>query len=42
MSETRWRATRNVMVGAGMLAPETPWQHAFSTTFVHDARIMPD
>jgi NitT/TauT family transport system substrate-binding protein len=40
MSEDRWRRTRDFMVGAGLLKPETDWKKGFTTAFIDDVRVM--
>jgi NitT/TauT family transport system substrate-binding protein len=34
MTEERWKKTRDFMVGANMLKPDTAWQQAFTTRFL--------
>ncbi len=36
MTEARWKATADYMVGAGLLKPDTDWHKAFTTEFVGD------
>ncbi|HXW23758.1 MAG TPA: ABC transporter substrate-binding protein [Xanthobacteraceae bacterium] len=40
MTETRWKATYDFMVGAGLLKPEVDWKAAFTDRFVKDLKIM--
>lgn len=40
MTEARWKATYDYMVGAGLLKPETDWKKAFTLQFVKDMKVM--
>lgn len=42
MSDSRWQATRDFMVEAGLLGAGAPWQKAYTTRFVHDINVLPD
>jgi NitT/TauT family transport system substrate-binding protein len=39
MTEARWKATYDFMVGAGLLPPETDWKKGFTTQFIKDLKI---
>jgi NitT/TauT family transport system substrate-binding protein len=39
MSEARWKASYDYLVGAGLLKPETDWHKAFTTDFVQGLGI---
>ena len=41
MTEARWKATYDFMVGAGLLKPEVDWKKAYTTQFVKDLKVMP-
>jgi NitT/TauT family transport system substrate-binding protein len=40
MSETRWKATRDLMVGTGLLKADADWKRAFTTEYIDDVRVM--
>jgi NitT/TauT family transport system substrate-binding protein len=40
MTKERWQQTRDFMVSAGVLKPETDWTQAFTTEFIKDVRVM--
>ena len=42
MTEARWKATADYMVGAGLLKPDTDWHKAFTTDFVKDLDVKLD
>lgn len=42
MTDERWKATYDYMVGAGLLKPETDWRKAFTTEFVKDLDVKLD
>ena len=42
MTDARWKATYDYMVGAGLLKPETDWHKAFTTAFVKDIDVKLD
>jgi len=39
ITEARWKATYELMVQEGLLAPGTDWKKGFTTTFVKDLKI---
>jgi len=39
MTEARWKASYELMVGAGLLPKETDWRKGFTTQFVKDLKI---
>ena len=41
MTADRWRATRDMMVGVGLLKDDTDWKSAFTTLYIDDVRVMP-
>lgn len=41
MTEARWKATYDYLVGAGLLKPEVDWKAAYTTKFVAPAKVMP-
>lgn len=38
MTDTRWKATRDFMVGAGLLDAKVNWKSAYTTQFVSPAK----
>lgn len=38
MTDARWKATRDFMVGAGLLNAKTNWKSAYTTQFVNTAK----
>jgi NitT/TauT family transport system substrate-binding protein len=40
MTKERWQKTRDFMVSAGVLKPETDWTQAFTTDYIKDVRVM--
>ena len=42
MTEARWKATFDYMVGAGLIKPDTDWQKAFTTDLVKDLTVKLD
>jgi NitT/TauT family transport system substrate-binding protein len=40
ITEARWKATYDYMVGAGLLKPEVDWKKGFTTEFVKSLKIM--
>jgi NitT/TauT family transport system substrate-binding protein len=40
MTDTRWKKTRDFMVGTNMLKAATPWQSAYTTRFVKGLNII--
>ena len=41
MTEARWKATYDYLVGAGLLKPSVDWHAAYTDTFVAAAKVMP-
>lgn len=41
MTEARWRATYEFMVGNGLIAPGVDWRAAFETRFADAAQVVP-
>jgi NitT/TauT family transport system substrate-binding protein len=39
ITEARWKATYDFMVGAGLLPADTDWKKAFTTQFIKDLKI---
>jgi NitT/TauT family transport system substrate-binding protein len=39
MTEERWRSTRDFLVEAKLLKPETDWKQAFTTDYIKDLKI---
>jgi NitT/TauT family transport system substrate-binding protein len=39
ITEARWKATYDFMVGAGLLPADTDWKQAFTTQFIKDLKI---
>lgn len=42
MTESRWKASYDYMVSAGLLKAGTDWKKAFTTEFVKDMHVKPD
>ncbi len=42
MNDSRWQATRDFMVEAGLLGPDAPWRNAYTTRFVQDLKVLPE
>jgi NitT/TauT family transport system substrate-binding protein len=40
ITQARWKATYDYMVGAGLLKPEVDWQAGFTDRFVKDLKIL--
>ena len=40
MSETRWRATRDMMVSTGLLKADADWKQAFTTEYIDDVKVL--
>jgi NitT/TauT family transport system substrate-binding protein len=40
MTETRWRATRDMMVSTGLLKESADWKKAFTTEYIDDVKVM--
>jgi NitT/TauT family transport system substrate-binding protein len=40
MTKERWQQTRDFMVSANILKPDTDWTQAFTTDFIKDVRVM--
>ena len=38
MTDARWKATRDFMVGAGLLDAKVNWKSAYTTQFVNPAK----
>ncbi|AOZ03766.1 nitrate ABC transporter substrate-binding protein [Cupriavidus sp. USMAHM13] len=41
MTDTRWKKTRDFMVGTGLLKADVDWKQAYTTQFVKDLKVMP-
>ncbi|EIK97190.1 ABC transporter substrate-binding protein [Pseudomonas sp. M47T1] len=41
MTDARWQATRDFMVGAGLLAADANWHNAYDTRFVQAMKVLP-
>ena len=41
MSEARWKATFDRMVGAGLIKPDADWRKAVTTSLIGGVRVLP-
>jgi NitT/TauT family transport system substrate-binding protein len=41
MSDTRWKATYDFMVGSGQIKPIADWKQAYTLQFVKDLKVLP-
>ena len=41
MTDSRWKKTRDFMVGTGLLKADVDWKQAYTTQFVKDLKVMP-
>jgi NitT/TauT family transport system substrate-binding protein len=41
ITEDRFRKTRDFMVSAKLLSPDTDWKKAIDTRFIDEAKVLP-